>query len=376
MRFDTRLVRAGQEPTGGTGDLVPPVHLSTAYDRRVQDPPRYFYGRGENPTREGLERCLASIEDTRYAAVFASGQAAAATALSLLPPGRALLASDDLYPGSDALFRMRADLCGATVHYADLSDPDRRDAALRAPDLGMVWLETPTNPTLRVVDVAAVRARLAGRTALLLVDNTFATPVLQRPLDLGADIALYSTTKFIGGHGDVLGGALVYDDAGLDARIREHRAVLGNVPGPLDCYLVHRGLKTLSLRVARQVDNARAVVDALRASPAVGAVHYPGLPDHPQYAVAKRQMAEPGSIVSFEYRGDPRRLLDRVRLFSCAVSLGGVQSLIECPAMMTHRPLGPQVRARRGISDSLVRLSVGIEDPRDLVDDLRVALTE
>jgi cystathionine beta-lyase/cystathionine gamma-synthase len=370
MRFDTRLVRVGQEPTAGTGDVVPPIHVSTAYERRAQDPPQYFYGRGENPTREGLERCLASLEDARYATVFATGQAAAATVLALLPPGRRLVCTDDVYPGVDALF----EVLGTDVRYADLSDPADRDAALSDPDIGLVWLETPTNPLLKVVDIEAIRERLAGRDVLVVVDNTFASPVLQQPLAFGAHITLYSTTKFIGGHGDVMGGALVYDDGQLDARIRRHRTVVGNVPSALDCFLLHRGLKTLSLRVARQVDNARSLVDVLRASPMVGAVHYPGLAEHPQYAVAKRQMTEPGSVVSFEYRGDVEGLLRRVRLFSCAVSLGGVHSLIECPALMTHRPLPAEVRARRGIFDSLLRLSVGIEDHRDLVDDLRTAL--
>jgi len=370
MRFDTRLIRIGQETTAGTGDLIPPVHLSTAYDRRAQDPPRYFYGRGENPTREGLERCLASLEDAAHAAVFASGQAAAAAALSLLRPGRVVLATDDLYAGTDALFEAQR----TPVRYADLSDPAVAEAALAAPDVGLVWLETPTNPLLSVVDIEAVRWHLADRNVVVVVDNTFASPVLQQPLALGADVTLYSTTKFIAGHGDVIGGALVYQDDDLDTHIRHHRAVVGSVPGPLDCFLVHRGLKTLAVRVARQVANAREVVAALPAMPAVGRVHYPGLADHPQYAVAKRQMTEPGSIVSFECRGEPMRLLDRLRLFSCAVSLGGVQSVIECPALMTHRSLPPEVRARRGITDSLVRLSVGIEDPRDLVDDLRAAL--
>jgi cystathionine beta-lyase/cystathionine gamma-synthase len=260
------------------------------------------------------------------------------------------------------------------VRFADLSDPDRVADALSAPDLGMVWIETPTNPLLKVVDIGAVCRQVAGRDVLVVVDNTFASPVFQQPLALGANISLYSTTKSIAGHGDVLGGALVHDDAALDERIRAYRTAAGNLPGAMDCFLVHRGLKTLSLRATRQAQNARALVDLLVASDAVGAVHYPGLPTHPQYAVAKLQMTEPGSVVSFEFRGDPERLLERVRLFSCAVSLGGVQSLIECPALMSHRSLPARVRARRGISESLIRLSAGIEDPLDLVDDLRSAL--
>lgn len=373
MRFDTRLVRAGQESAPPVGDIVAPVHLSTTYERRVQDPPRYFYGRGENPTREALERCLAALEDAPYAAVFSSGQAAATTALSLVPAGRRLVCVDDVYPGSDALFDLAA-RSGVRVEYADLSVPDELARALEGPDLGMVWIETPTNPLLKVVDIACA-ARLAHRHgALVVVDNTFASPYLQRPLDLGADLTLYSTTKFIAGHGDVFGGALVYRDPAVDEAVRRYRTAAGNIPGALDCFLVHRGLKTLALRMDRQVGTARRVVDLLSTSPAVAAVRYPGLPGHPGHPVAAAQMAAPGAIVSFEYRGSVERLLDHVRLFSVGVSLGAVYSLIECPALMTHRPLPPEVRARRGINDSLVRLSMGIEDPDDLLDDLCRAL--
>ena len=370
MRFDTRLVHAGHEPSGA-GDLIPPVHLSSTYEHRVQETPRYFYARGENPTREALERCLASLEDARYAAVFATGQAAAATAVSLLPSGHRLVCVDDLYAGTDSLFTA----LDIPVQYADLCDPEERDAALAGPDLGLVWLETPTNPLLKMVDIEAVRRCVAGRGVPVVVDNTLASPVLQQPLASGADISLYSTTKFISGHGDVLGGALVYDDEGIDTRVRTHRNAVGSVPGALDCFLVHRGLRTLSVRVARQAQNAQAVLEVLRSSPAVDQIYYPGLPDHPQHTLGKRQMAGPGSIISFECpAGGAGRLLDRVRLFSCAASLGGVRSLIGRPALMTHRSLPPDVRAGRGITESLVRLSVGIEDPRDLADDLRAAL--
>lgn len=373
MRFDTRLVRVGQEPEPGTGGVVPPLHLATTYDRRLQDPPRYFYGRGENPTRDGLERCLASLEDADHATVFASGQAATAAALSLTTPGRRVVCADDLYPGTDALLGLLRRQ-GVTVEYADLADPARARHALAAPDLGMVWLETPTNPLLKVVDIAEVRRLTTGREVLVVVDNTFATPLLQQPLALGADVSVYSTTKFIAGHADVIGGALVYSDARLHQRLRDHRSAVGGVPGAWDCYLVHRGLKTLSLRMGRQVDNARAVVDLLRRHRLVGAVHYPGLAEHPRYATAKAQMAQPGAMVSFDYLGRVEDLLARVELFACAVSLGGVQSLIECPALMTHRPVPPAVRAARGIGDSLIRLSIGIEDPADLVADLGTAL--
>lgn len=368
VRFDTRLVHSGQESVPGTGDVVPPVHVATTYDRFAQDPPEYFYARGENPTREALERCLASLEDARYGTVFSSGQAAATAVLSLLAPGERLVSSDDVYGGTYALFST-VDRYGIRVEYADLTRP-------RAfpPDVRVVWLETPSNPLLKVVDVAVV-ARLAHeRGAIVVVDNTFASPVLQLPLRLGADVSLYSTTKFVAGHADVLGGAVVHSDEALHEAFARHRTLTGAVPSGLDCFLVHRGVKTLSLRVSRQVDNARAICAALVESPDVAEVAYPGLPGHPQHALARRQMRAPGSIISFRYRGDPEKLMAGTRLFACAVSLGGVRSLIECPALMTHRPVPRAARLAAGITDDLIRLSVGIEDSADLIEDLSAAL--
>jgi cystathionine beta-lyase/cystathionine gamma-synthase len=375
MRFDTRLVHGGRRPSAGTGDVVPPIHVSTTYERRAQDgQPRYFYGRGENPTREELEECLAGLERAPFATVFSSGQAAAATLLSLVRPGQCVVSTDDVYSGTDGLFDLAARQ-GVRVRYADLTTPEGITAALAEPDLALVWIETPTNPLLTVVDVAEVSRRAHERGARVVVDNTFASPVLQQPLALGADVTLYSTTKSIAGHADVLGGALVYRDADLHAAVRAYRTTAGNVPGALDCFLVRRGLHTLSLRVHRQVATARVLVARLRASPAVGAVHYPGLPEHPQHAVVKAQMSAPGAIVSFDYLGgSAEELLDRFTLFTCGVSLGGVHSLVECPALMTHRPLSAEARSRRGIGDSLIRLSVGIEDPDDLAEDLSRAL--
>ncbi|MBO4205001.1 trans-sulfuration enzyme family protein [Micromonospora echinofusca] len=375
MRFDTRLVRIGQDPEPGTGDVVPPLHLAVTYERDMQDPPRYFYGRGENPTREDLERALAAVEDAPFATVYASGQAAAMTAVSVLRPGQRLLSSDDVYGGTHTLFAMltRYDI---RVDYADLSDPAVVEQVLGddGDDVAMVWVESPSNPLLKVVDLADVCRRAHRRGALVVVDNTLAGPVLQQPLALGADVSLYSTTKSVAGHLDVLGGALVYHDPALHDSFLAYRTTAGNMAGPLDCFLVHRGLKTMSLRVARQVDNAEAVVAALRAEPTVGRIHYPGLPGHPGHEVARRQMTRPGSLVSFEYLHDPEKLMSRVGLFASAVSLGGVRSLIECPALMTHRPVPREVRLRLGVTDNLIRLSLGIEDPADLVTDLVTAL--
>ncbi|WP_328608882.1 PLP-dependent aspartate aminotransferase family protein [Amycolatopsis sp. NBC_00345] len=368
MKFDTKLVLAGQDAEPGTGDLVPPLHLATTYERGVQDPPRYFYARGENPTRENLETCLASLEDARFADVYSSGQAAGMTALSLLGPGDRLLCSDDVYGGTYGLLAETARR-GIDVVQADLSDPETEIPQ----GVSLVWVETPTNPLLKITDLERLARRARERGARVLVDNTLAGPVLQQPLR-HADISLYSTTKGIAGHLDVLGGALVYSDEELHERFRSYRTIAGNVPGPLDCYLVHRGLKTLSLRVERQVRTAAALAEVLVAEPSVGRVRYPGLPDDPGYALARRQMTAPGSMISFDYRGDPGKLLELVRVFACAVSLGGVRSLIECPAAMTHRPVPAERRRALGITDELIRLSVGIEDPGDLTEDLRSAL--
>lgn len=377
MRFDTRLVHVGQRPVAGTGDVVPPIHLSVTYDRTAQDPPRHFYARGEQPNREALEECLAALEDARHATVYTSGQAAATTALSLVAPGRLVLASDDVYAGTHQLLAAAAER-GVRVRPVDLADPEARERAFAecGPELAMVWLETPTNPLLKVADIARVSRLAHERDALVVVDNTLAGPVLQRPLALGADITLYSTTKSIAGHLDVLGGALVYQDDGLHERFLAYRTMTGNAPGGFDCYLTHRGLKTLSLRTARQVENTRALVAALLAEPSVARVSYPGLPEHPQHEVAARQMAAPGALATFEYRGDPEKLLHRVRLFTAAVSLGGVRALIECPALMTHRPVPRAVRLSLGLTDRLIRISPGIEDPADLVEDLVTALRE
>jgi methionine gamma-lyase len=372
MRFDTKLVHTGQETAGPWGGVVPPIHVAATYDRFAQDPPRYFYSRGENPTTEALEQCLAALENARFCKVFSSGQAAASTALSLLSPGQRLVCCDDVYGGTRALLSGLRRF-GVLVDQVDLSNPDEAAVALAA-HVDMVWVETPTNPLLKIIDIAEVARRAHGHGAVVVVDNTFASPALQQPLSLGADVSLYSTTKFVAGHSDVLGGALVCDDHALHAAFAEHRVVQGNVPGGMDCFLVHRGLKTLSLRVERQVRTAGVLVDLLRRSPVVREVFYPGSRDHPGHDVAARQMSAPGSIISFRHAGSTDRLLSTPALFTCAVSLGGVRSLIECPALMTHRPVPHHERLAAGITDDLIRLSVGIEDPDDLTDDLRRAL--
>lgn len=373
MRFDTRLVHAGHEIVEGTGDLVPPLHLASTYAHGVQDPPTYFYGRGENPTREALERALAALEEVRFAAVFPSGQAAGAAALAVLASAGRVIVSDDLYGGTHALLASS----GLDVRLVDLADPAAVADAFADPWAAgaLVWVETPTNPMLKVVDLADVCRRAQARECRVLVDNTLAGPVLQQPLRWGADVTLYSTTKSVAGHLDVLGGALVHDRAELHELFARHRTTTGSVPSPFDCFLVHRGLKTLSLRTARQVETAGKLAAALRESPHVAEVRYPGLPDHPGHEVAARQMTGFGSVITFRYRADVAGLLRRSRYFADAVSLGGVRSLAQCPATTTHRPIPPQVRSRLGVTEDLVRLSVGIEDPEDLVEDLLRALS-
>ncbi|MEU2613202.1 PLP-dependent aspartate aminotransferase family protein [Micromonospora sp. NPDC007271] len=374
MRFDTRLVHAGQPPTAGSADLIPPIHVATTYDRFGQDERRYFYGRGENPTREAFEDCLAALDGGRHATAFASGQAAAAAVLALLAPGQYLACSDDVYGGTHALFAETA-RAGVRVDPLDLSGPGGAAAIRDLPvDPAMVWIESPTNPLLKITDLAAVGRAAHERGALVVVDNTLAGPALQQPLAAGADIVLYSTSKSLAGHLDVIGGALVYSDSALHDRLRAYRTVFGNVPGPFDCHLAHRGVKTLALRVARQCDNAAELARALQAEPAVERVIYPGLPAHPEHELAARQMQRPGSLLSFTYRADPEKLMRRVQLFAPAVSLGGVRSLIECPALMTHRPVPRVTRLRLGITDNLIRVSAGIEDPADLIDDLLAAV--
>ncbi|MET9342193.1 MULTISPECIES: trans-sulfuration enzyme family protein [unclassified Nonomuraea] len=371
MRPDTKLIHAGRPRESGTGDVIPPVHLSATYDRRPQDPPRYFYGRGENPTREDLELCLAALENAAFATAYASGQAAAAAVVGLLSPGDRLVCSDNVYSGTRALLEWTGKY-GITVEYADLAEPSLVERAVQGADL--VWVESPTNPLMKIADLDLVCRAARATGATVVVDNTLAGPLLQQPLSWGADITLYSTTKSISGHLDVIGGALVYNRPELHDQLLAHRTATGGVPGALDCFLIHRGLRTLSVRVERQVRTAEAIAAMLAGHPSVSLVRYPGLPDHPQYDVAKRQMSGPGSVLSFEYAGDPAALMARLRFFGCAVSLGGVHSLIECPAMMTQRPVPREVRLRMGLSDRLIRLSVGLEDRRDLMEDLQEAM--
>jgi cystathionine gamma-lyase len=376
--FATRCIHAGQAPDPATGAIMPPIYATSTY---VQASPGehqgYEYSRSQNPTRMAFERCVADLEGGTDGFAFSSGMAAIATILELLDAGSHVVAMDDLYGGTGRLFdKVRVRSAGLQFSYADLSDPTRLEAALR-PDTRMVWVETPTNPLLKLVDLAAVAEVLEGRDALLVVDNTFATPWAQRPLEHGADVVVHSATKFLNGHSDMVGGVAVVNDAQLAETMGFLQNSAGAILGPFDSFLALRGLKTLPLRMERHQTSADTLARWLARHGAVEKVLYPGLPSHPQHELAARQMGGGGGIVTFFVRGGldgARRVLERCKVFSLAESLGGVESLIDHPAIMTHASVAPGQREALGISDSLIRLSVGVEDLDDLISDLEQAL--
>jgi cystathionine gamma-lyase len=375
----TRGIHAGQAPDPPTGAIMPPIYATSTF---VQSSPGvhkgYEYARTHNPTRMAYERCIADLESGTRAFAFASGLAAEATVLDFLDHGSHIVASDDLYGGTYRLFtRVRARSAGLETSYADLRDRAALEAAIR-PETRLVWVETPTNPLLHLVDLAMVAEVARARGIYAVADNTFASPCVQRPLELGFHLVLHSATKYLNGHSDMVGGVVVVgEDAELGERLSFLQNAVGAIPGPFDCFLALRGLKTLALRMERHCANALAIAKHLARHKRVRRVHYPGLPDHPQHALALRQMTGFGGMVTIELEGglaEARRFLERVELFALAESLGGVESLIEHPAIMTHASLPPERRAALGIGDSLVRLSVGIEDEADLIADLDQAL--
>jgi len=380
MRFATKAVHRGEEKgkVSKFGDVVVPVHLSTTFARDSLDAPLvYEYSRAGNPTRNALEEKLASLEDASGALAFASGTGATTTAAFLLKKGDRIVASDDIYGGTHRLFTAAMARFGIDVSFIDMTDEDAvHRAAGSRPD--MVWIESPTNPQLRIVDIAEA-AELShdhNPDSLVVVDNTFASPYFQRPLDLGADMVLYSTTKYVSGHSDVIGGALVIDDEELLARAALLQRTLGATPGPLDCFLTMRGMRTLALRMEKHQENAMAVAGFLGESALVDQVIYPGLESHPQHELASAQMSGYSGMVSFVLspRADLGRFLGSTELIALGVSLGGVESLIEHPWSMTQNAIPVEDRRRAGLSDRLVRLSVGIEHIDDLTADLEQAL--
>ena len=376
-RFGTRAIHAGQSPDPSTGAIMPPVYLTSTY---VQESPGihkgYDYSRTVNPTRSALEANLAALEGGAHGIAFSSGMAAGTAVLHLLSQGDHVVSCNDLYGGSYRLMRQVFERQGITFTFLDPTNLDAFRAAFQ-PNTKLVWIETPSNPLLRITDIAATCAIAKEHGALTVVDNTFITPYLQRPLSLGADIVLHSTTKYLGGHSDVIGGALIANDDELSARLHFLQNAVGAVPGPMDCFLVLRGTKTLHVRMDRHMDNAMKIATWLESHAAVTKVLYPGLPSHPQYDLAQRQMSGPGGMVSFEVVGDidgSRAVAEAVALFALAESLGGVESLLDSPAIMTHASIPREERIAAGFHDGLLRLSVGIEHVDDLIADLDQAL--
>lgn len=374
LHFETLAVHAGTEPDPATGAIMTPIYQSSTFAQEdVGQHKGYEYGRTDNPTRTALQKAIATLEDGRYALAFASGMAAIDTLLRLLKPGDHVVCGDDVYGGTYRLFDKILKVTGLTFSFVDTADRQAVEAALR-PETKLVWLETPTNPLLKLADIAAVADLAHSHGAWLAVDNTFASPALQRPLTHGADFVIHSTTKYIGGHSDVIGGVIALNDAAAFEQLKFLQNAVGAVPGPLDCFLTLRGIKTLALRMRSHSENAMQVAQFLADHTAVAEVIYPGLPSHPQYALARRQMAAPGGMISFIVHGGEataRRIARGTRLFTLAESLGGVESLIEVPAPMTHASVADSPLA---IDPGLVRLSVGVENAQDLIDDLRRAL--
>ena len=374
--FATRALHVGQGPDPATGAVVQPIHMATTFAQQGVGKHKGFeYGRSGNPTRAALEECLAALEEAKHCLAFASGLGAETTLMLLLGPGDEVVYMQDVYGGTFRLFDKVLKRYGLTFTAVDATDLDALESSVTG-RTRMVWLESPTNPLLRVVDIDAVSEIAHSHGAIVCVDNTFATPYLQQPLHLGADVVVHSATKYLGGHSDVVGGALMTSSDELEERLRFHQNAVGAVPSPFDCWLLLRGVKTLALRVERQSENAMEVARVLERHPEVKRVHYPGLESHPNRGVAARQMRLFGGMVSFEVADEAKalRTLERLRIFALAESLGAVESLAEHPARMTHASIPAGERAKSGVGDGLIRLSVGVEDVADLVADLESAL--
>jgi cystathionine gamma-lyase len=372
-RFETLAIHGGQHPEPVTGAVMPPIFQTSTYAQKGPGEHTGFeYSRTHNPTRYALERAIASLEGGRFGLAFASGLATTNTVLQLLSAGDHVVAGDDMYGGTFRLFDKVLRRQGLDFTYADPTDAAQFAAAI-GPKTKLVWLETPTNPMLKIADIRAIASLCKAKGVLLAVDNTFLSPAFQRPLQLGADIVVHSTTKYVGGHSDVVGGALVTVDPALYERLVFLQNAVGAVPAPHDCYLTLRGLKTLALRMERHDANARTIAAWLEGHPKVERVLYPGLPSHPQHALARLQQTGFGGMISFYLRGDleaARRFLRAVRVFTLAESLGGVESLIEHPAIMTHASVPKDTRERLGIADGFIRVSVGVEHVDDQIADL------
>src|SRR2546429_3755573 len=377
MKFSTKAIHAGQQPDPTTGAIMPPIFQTATYAQNgLGDHKGYEYSRSHNPTRTALQECIAALEDGKFGLAFASGMAAETATLSLLSAGDHLVACDDLYGGSYRIFERVMSRYNVETSYAPAGNIAAYEQAIR-PSTKMIWLETPTNPLLRLIDIQAVAEIAHRHNLLLVVDNTFASPYFQQPLKLGADIVVHSTTKYLNGHSDVIGGALVLNNEEVSQALRFYQNAAGGVSSPFDALLTLRGIKTLALRMRQPEENANAVAKFLAEDPRVEKGYYPGLPAHPDYALAKRQMSGFGGMVSFQFKGvyaDVDKVVRRFKIFALAESLGGVDSLVCHPASMTHGSIPKDIRESRGLTDSLLRLSVGIEDVDDLLADLEQAL--
>lgn len=379
MKFSTKAIHAGQEPDPTTGAIITPIYQTSTYVQEgLNQHKGYEYARTQNPTREALEACLAALEGGKYGLSFGSGLAAEGNIMNLLSAGDHVICGDDVYGGTYRLFEKVWKRYGLTFTFVDASDVAKIKAAI-TPNTKMVWVETPTNPLLRLCDIKAIAKMAKEHNLITVVDNTFASPYLQNPLKLGADIVVHSVTKYLGGHSDVVGGAVITSDDKLHETLRFHQNAVGAVPGPFDCWLVLRGVKTLAVRMEAHQKNAMKVAQYLEKHAAVEKVMYPGLTSHPHHALAKEQMNGFGGMVSFVLKGgleSARQFLGSTKLFALAESLGGIESLVCHPVSMTHGSIPKEERDARGVVDALVRLSVGIEDIDDLLADLEAGLAK
>ena len=378
MKFATKVIHAGIEPDPSTGAIMTPIYQTSTYVQAAPGQNKgYEYARSQNPTRKVLENALAAIENGKFGLCFSSGVAATDAVIKLLQPGDEVIAGNDLYGGTYRIFTKVFEKFGIKFHFINMQDADNIKSYINQ-NTKLIWIETPTNPLMSIIDIAAVSSIASQHKLLVCVDNTFASPYLQNPLDLGAHIVLHSATKYLGGHSDVIHGCLIVNDAELREKLYFLQKSCGAVPGPQDCFLILRGIKTLHIRMERHCENGEKIAKFLRKHPAIDKVYWCGFEDHPGYAIAKKQMRVFGGMMSFELKNktpeEVKRVLSETKLFSLAESLGGVESLINHPASMTHASIPQKERIKNGLSDSLIRLSVGIEDADDLIEDLKQVL--
>jgi cystathionine gamma-lyase len=379
MKFATKAIHAGQEPDPTTGAIMTPIYQTSTYWQKAPgDNKGYEYSRGTNPTRKALEGCLAALENAKYGLAFSSGMGATDAVIKLLKPGDEVITGNDLYGGSYRIFTKVFANFGIKFHFLDLSKPEIINDYINE-NTKLIWIETPTNPTMQIIDIEAIAAISKTKSLILVVDNTFASPYLQNPMELGATIVMHSVTKYIGGHSDVVMGALMLNDDDLYKRLWFIYNACGATPGPMDSFLVLRGIKTLHLRMKAHCENGRKVAEFLKTHPKVDKIYWPGFEDHPNHDIAKKQMRDFGGMISITLKGadlkETFRVASSFKVFSLAESLGGVESLINHPVTMTHASIPKEEREKAGVVDNLLRLSVGVEDIDDLIDDLEQALS-